>query len=369
MDKANAALANYLASQGVPVQLVAFSVSSEVSGQPGVVSATAPMAKRWPSLGRWHLARLGQAAALKMTAQFPNSRVVVNGTNCSWPDINWVHWLHRCWPVTALKTPLWFRLKSRLETARALRLERTAFRRSRIILANSERTRREIANFPGVNAGRIHTIYLGTDPAWKERTPERRETARAWLEVPVERPLVAFVGALGHDSRKGFDVLWRAWTDLCRLAQWDADLVVAGSGRALARWRREAARSGLGHRLRFLGFSERIPDVLAAADLLVSPARYESYGLNVQEALCCGVPAIVSASAGVAERYSAELSPLLLPNPEDSHDLVARMLDWRKDMAGWAKRVEPTARMLRNYTWDNMASRIVALAERWGPAN
>jgi glycosyltransferase involved in cell wall biosynthesis len=144
---------------------------------------------------------------------------------------------------------------------------------------------------------------------------------------------------------------------------WDAYLVVAGSGRTLPDWRRTAARSGFGGRVKFLGFTPKVFDVLAASDLLVSPARYESYGLNVQEALCCGVPAIVSASAGVAERYSSELSPLLLPDPEDACDLATRMLRWRQDMAGWRMRLNPTMQTLRSYSWNDMASRIVNLVE------
>jgi glycosyltransferase involved in cell wall biosynthesis len=363
MDKANAALVNYLVSQGIPVHLIALSVASEISSKSGVTCAKSQLPRGWPSSGRFRLARLGYAAALKLTTQWPNARVVVNGINCNWPDINWVHWLHQCWRAPALNGPLWFRFKHRVETSRARHVERTAFRSTKLIVANSERTRRALINLLGVAAERIHTIYLGNDSDWKELTPERRTAARAWLDILPHRRLVAFVGALGHDSRKGFDVVWRAWSELCGLAEWDADLVVAGNGRALPHWRRAAARSGLGGRVRFLGFTERVSDVLAASDLLVSPARYESYGLNVQEALCCGVPAIVSASAGVAERYSAELSPLLLPNPEDSRDLAIRMLQWKRDAAGWTKRLEPTMQLLRSYTWDDMACRIVNVAE------
>ena len=78
-----------------------------------------------------------------------------------------------------------------------------------------------------------------------------------------------------------------------------------------------------------LGHTDRVHDVLAASDLLVSPVRYEPYGLNVQEALCCGIPAMVSATAGVAERYTADLRDLLIPEPTDVDGLVARMLGWR----------------------------------------
>jgi glycosyltransferase involved in cell wall biosynthesis len=363
MDKANSALANYLVSQGIPVYLLAHSVDPDLGRKPGVTSRAAPTVGGCQLLGRLRLAQLGHATALRLTRQLPNVRVVVNGVNCNWPDINWVHWLHQCWPRPAGDAPLWFRLKHRLETSWAMRQERNVFRDATVCVANSERTRRDLINLLGVRPERVHTIYLGSDSNWKQLTPERREAARAWLEVPSGRPLIAFVGALGYDSRKGFDILWRAWTELCGMAEWDADLVVAGSGRSLSDWRRAAERSGLGRRVKFLGFTNRISEVLAASDLLVSPARYESYGLNVHEALCCAVPAIVSSSAGVAERYPPELSPLLLPSPDDACDLAVRMLRWRRDMAGFSRRLEATMQMLRNYTWDEMASRIVSLAE------
>jgi glycosyltransferase involved in cell wall biosynthesis len=115
--------------------------------------------------------------------------------------------------------------------------------------------------------------------------------------------------------------------------------------------------------VRFLGFSERLDEVLAACDLLVSPARYEAYGLNVHEAVCRGVPAIVSRAAGVAERYPAALSEMLLRDPEDAADLFARLLGWRRSMRRWREEFAPLAAELGRRTWADVAADIVALAE------
>ena len=113
--------------------------------------------------------------------------------------------------------------------------------------------------------------------------------------------MAVFIGSIGHDRRKGCDVLLEAWRRLCSDPQWDVDLVVAGSGSALGMYREQVSQWKLQDRIRMLGFCDRVRDLLAAADLLVSPVRYEAYGLNVQEAICRGVPAIVSSAAGVAE--------------------------------------------------------------------
>jgi glycosyltransferase involved in cell wall biosynthesis len=216
---------------------------------------------------------------------------------------------------------------------------------------------------------RVRTVYLGCGSEWQLTTPARRRAARAWLDAASDRPLVAFVGAFGHDSRKGFDTLWSAWRSLCARSDWDADLIVAGGGRALPRWRAEIARSGLAARVRLLGFTDRVNDLLAAADLLVSPVRYESYGLNVQEALACGVPAMVSRGAGVAERYPAELDDLLLPSPDDANDLVMRLLRWRASMEQCTQRIAPLAAMLRSWTWRDMSAQICAVAESTAEAS
>ena len=67
-----------------------------------------------------------------------------------------------------------------------------------------------------------------------------------------------------------------------------------------------------------LGFTKDISTVLAAADVLVSPTRFEPYGQGVHEAICCGLPVFVSRCAGIAERFPAELGDLLLENPPDA---------------------------------------------------
>ncbi len=113
--------------------------------------------------------------------------------------------------------------------------------------------------------------------------------------------------------------------------------------------------------MQFLGFRRDVPALLAAGDVLVHPARYEAYGLAVHEALCRGLPAIVSATAGVAERYPEDLRQLLLTDPESVTELIARLRQWRTDMT-MRERVLPFASRLRARTWDDMAREIVAIA-------
>ena len=363
MDRANAELAEYLCTTGATVHLVSHRVDAELAEHPNVRVHRAPRIAGAHFLAQHRLDRLGRTVAADVMARVPDARVLVNGVNCAWPDINWIHFVHREWLTSPERAPLWFRIKHGIQRRSNSRKELRVLGSARILLANSERTRTDLIRDVGVAAERVRMIYLGCGPEWQSVTPDRRAAARAWLGVPSDRPLAAFVGAFGHDGRKGFDTLWSAWRCLCARSDWDVDLIVAGGGRALPGWRREIERAGLESRVRLLGFTDRINDVLAAADLLVSPVRYESYGLNVQEALACGIPAIVSSSAGVAERYPAELNDLLLPNPDDADDLSMRLLRWRASVEECKRKIAPLAATLRAWTWRDMAAQIIAVAE------
>jgi glycosyltransferase involved in cell wall biosynthesis len=96
----------------------------------------------------------------------------------------------------------------------------------------------------------------------------------------------------------------------------------------------------------------------------VHPARYEAYGLSVHEALCRGVPALVSRSAGVAEHYPTTVAELLIANPDDRAELAERLLNWRRGMERFRELVLPISETLRARSWDSMAREIEECVRR-----
>jgi glycosyltransferase involved in cell wall biosynthesis len=289
---------------------------------------------------------------------------VVNGGNCDWSDINWLHAVHAAWPVRDDGAPWWSRYRARRLKKLAIEREREALQAAEIVIANSEASRRAAIDRVGVARGRVHTVYLGSDPDWGVPSAGERAEARAALSLPLDVPVVLFVGALGNDINKGFDVLWSAWRRLSRSGQWDARLVVAGGGWRVAAWQREAKRALPQGQVQFLGFTPHVRQLLAAGDLLVSPVRYEAYGLNVHEALCRGLAVMVSETAGVVERFDSSLSAAQLPQGITAEARASRLRGWRGDVEGWRAAAAPTAARLRARSWQSMAAELVAVAEQ-----
>jgi glycosyltransferase involved in cell wall biosynthesis len=361
MDKANAALAKYLLQQNTTLNIVAHRVDSFFYEHPHVrVRLVAKPAGSF-LLGGFLLNYYGRVIARRSLLENPSTRVVVNGGNCVWPGVNWVHYVHHAWCSQKTRGRLWF--KQSVGNAVDRQFEKVSIQSAKIVLANSNRTRNDILRYLHVNPDRVHTVYLGSESTTAPAKPEERAAARRWLNEPENVPIVVFVGALGVDNRKGFDLLWSAWRHLCSRPGWDAILIVAGDGSGLATWKSKVEQSGLQNRVRFLGSTDRIAELLAAADLLVSPVRYEAYGLNVQEAICRGVPSLVSRDAGIAERYPDNLAPMLLADPNEVEDLIRKLLMWRANIPYWREQFEPLGAKLRNYSWADMASRIVSVVE------
>ena len=101
-------------------------------------------------------------------------------------------------------------------------------------------------------------------------------------------PLVLAVGRL--HPQKGYDVLLDA---LPRLA--GAVVAVAGDGPL------EAALRARAPDVRWLGRRDDVADLLAAADVVVLPSRWEARSLTAQEALRAGRPLVCSAVGGLPD--------------------------------------------------------------------
>ena len=367
MNQPNYELARYLADEGFQTHLVGYRVAEDLASHPGITFHRVPKPGGSYFLSQPLLSRLGRRWARAIAAN--EGRVIVNGACCDWDDINWVHHVQAVFEPQ-VGTGWARRLKNRAQHRIDLTAERRIVPRAKLAITTTERMKRDIIERLGSPLERVHAIYLGIDSTvFRPPTVDERAAARHTLGAggaDSARPLVAFVGALG-DSRKGFDTLFSAWATLCAEPAWDADLVVVAMGAELAGWRKRAASAGLASRMRFLGFDRSetfVARVLWGCDALVLPSRYEGYGRPVQEALCCGVPALVSRASGIAEQYPAELADLIIPDAEDVADLAARLRRWRMAATAWREQIRPFAAALRDHTWRRMAEQIVGLAER-----
>ncbi len=123
-----------------------------------------------------------------------------------------------------------------------------------------------------------------------------RAQVRASLGIADKTPVALCLARL--EPQKRHDVLLDAWARL----RGEAVLWLAGDGSLRAGL--EARGRALGGRVRFLGTRQDVPDLLAAADVLVLSSDWEGLPLAVLEAMAAGRPVVATDVGGVGEVLS-----------------------------------------------------------------
>jgi len=253
-------------------------------------------------------------------------------------------------------------------------VEAAIMRRAEAVVAATPVDRDHMVAYYDADPTRIHVIPPGVDLDVFRPIP-RDEAFRALGEDPCQR-MILFVGRM--DPVKGLDTLVRALAlvlDRDPAVLEDACLVVAGGDKVEGRrqdmdaelahvdaLRREL---GLGALVRFVGSlpQDALPYWYNAAELVVVPSRYESFGLVALEAMACGTPVIASDVGGLSTLIRDGRTGFLVPDndPQALADKLAPLLALPEIRDTLGEHGVATAEA---YGWPVIAEQVEALYER-----
>ena len=176
----------------------------------------------------------------------------------------------------------------------------TAASRSKIIITDSQFSKKSIQERLHVPADKIRVIYLGLPDgsATSSLSPDLRRLG----EMGIRGPYVLFVGLL--KPHKNVQGLIHAYARLSQVVRNRYQLVIVGnkdrSYPGLERLGREMSLAGS---LVFTGFVSDIDleSLYCGASLFVLPSLNEGFGLPALEAMAHGVPVIASDRASLPE--------------------------------------------------------------------
>ena len=149
----------------------------------------------------------------------------------------------------------------------------------------------------------------GRDPARFRPNPAARARVRQALGVAETQVVIVIVSRLVR--HKGYPELLAAMRDVPGAELWVVgDRLPSDHGADLEPL---FHASGLGPRLRRLGYRADIADVLAAADIFTLPSHFEGLPMSVIEAMLTGLPVVATAIRGPREQVLDEETGLLVP--------------------------------------------------------
>jgi glycosyltransferase involved in cell wall biosynthesis len=171
----------------------------------------------------------------------------------------------------------------------------------------------------GFDADKLVVIPNGIDARiWRDAQPLDLTT----LGVPPARRAIVYVGRL--DKQKGlppfFQVLPAVFDEFESY-----DLLIVGDGQQRAALFRLARELGIANRVHFAGWRGDVPNLLAAADLLVLPSRWEGMPNAILEAMAAGKPVVAARAQGVVE--------LLGPSADEQSAPVGSLAEFRDKLS------------------------------------
>lgn len=268
-------------------------------------------------------------------------------------DVVTTHIVLAAWRQAARRAGVESRAGERWFGGFVARRERALVRRARHVIAPSARAARDIAVWYGRDQG-VSVIHHGfPQPA----TARSRAEARAALGLPASGVVALYAG----DPRKGLDVA------LAALALVDGVHLAVASRTATDEIRARAAECGIAERVTHLGFLPDMAPAYAAADLLLHPTIYDTFGLVAAEAMSCGLPVVVTREAGISELIEHRRSGWILSAGDaegTAEALTALMRDsaLREAVGNGAR--ETAARR----GWDRVVAETLAVYEQAVPA-
>lgn len=262
--------------------------------------------------------------------------------------------------------------RSPSETEGAYRLdgEQKVMDISNHIIAATPAEEEQLTTLYHVDPEKIRIIPPGVDCSHFYPIPA--DEAKAAIGIPQDSQMILFVGRI--EPLKGVDTLIRAialMREDCHMSLCSYYVAIIGgdpndspenTDSEMNRLKDLCRELGLDEVVLFLGKRDQttLPYYYSAAEMLVMPSFYESFGMVALESMACGTPVVASHTGGLAYLVQNGINGFTVTGG-DVKTLAKRMNQLI---------VEPDLRHLigiqaaeyaKSYSWENITARVKAL--------
>ena len=234
------------------------------------------------------------------------------------------------------------------------------------IIAATPAEEAQLVDLYGADPSRIAIIPPGVD--LERFHPLDKRAAKQHVGIPCGDKNLLFAGRI--EPLKGIDTLLRAMSILQRrhpdAVKGTCVAIVGGDPWAddldaeMARLQELRTQLGIHDLVTFLGAKDQdiLPYYYAAAEMVVMPSHYESFGMVALEAMAMGTPVIASEVGGLAHLVKHGFNGFHVPS-RDPEALAAHILKMLED-DDLRQRLGQQARVYaQKYGWDHITQRMM----------
>jgi D-inositol-3-phosphate glycosyltransferase len=229
---------------------------------------------------------------------------------------------------------------------------------------------RQIEQMYNVKPARVKIIPPGVDV--NRFYPIPVDEARQAIGVPANSCMLLFVGRI--EPLKGIDTLIRAIALMEKQLKANSCphyLVIIGGdpnetqdhlSSEMQRLQSLSHTLGVDDLVIFLGKrnQDTLPYYYSAAEVVIVPSHYESFGMVALEAMACGIPVVASQVGGLAYLVKDGKTGFSVPN-DDPQALATKLIQLIGDSALRKRMGAQAAGYAKSYKWENIARKIATL--------
>ena len=225
----------------------------------------------------------------------------------------------------------------------------------------------QLENLYQADPNKLTVIPPGVDVSHFYPIP--KDEARAFVGTPPNEQMILFVGRI--EPLKGVEVLMRAIALMrrrgvaCEIPHYLA--IIGGEPNSnekkitaeMARLKRLCGELNICEMTLFLGKRNQdiLPYYYSAAELLVMPSLYESFGLVALESMACGTPVIASRVGGLAYLVKDGINGYTVPDG-DIESLCAQITALLRDPELRETLGQQAVAYAQDYAWEKIALHI-----------
>ena len=262
------------------------------------------------------------------------------------------------------------RSAAELEGIYRLKGEQQIIREADYIIAATQAEEDQLKTLYGADVSKLTIIPPGVDISHFYPIPA--DEAKAFVGTPPNEQMILFVGRI--EPLKGVETLMRAIALMrqkgvtCEIPHYltviggDPDIGQRKMNAEMARLKRLCGELGVCDLVLFLGkrSQDMLPYYYSAAELLVMPSHYESFGLVALESMACGTPVVASRVGGLAFLVQDGVNGYSVPDG-DAEALSEKITDLLRDPEKRADLGRQATAYAQDYAWEKISRRIADL--------
>jgi D-inositol-3-phosphate glycosyltransferase len=205
--------------------------------------------------------------------------------------------------------------------------------------------------------------------------PISSDEAREYLNIPADEKMILFVGRI--EPLKGIDTLIKAIAQMRKsdiLSECPHYLYIIGGepysingegGQEIERLKALCAELGVGDMILFMGKKDQntLQYYYSAAEIVVMPSNYESFGMVALEAMACGTPVVATQVGGLQHLVQNGVTGFTIPH-NDPLALEESLTQLMCKPEIRAKMSRSSFEYAKTYSWETITPKIIDLYQK-----